>query len=122
MNLDIVIHVILDGNIAKRRIMGRRLCTRNNRHPNNISIDFNRPAEDDGRVVCQVCGCQQLTVRADDQDEAAIDKRLNIYFDTKKGTLAAVNYFKKRIKVLEVCSLSGVKETSENMVRVLSCS
>ena len=102
--------------------MGRRLCARDNSHLNNISNAINRPAVNDSRAVCHVCGCEQLTVRADDQDEEAIDKRLNIYFDTKKGTLAAVNYFKKRVKVLEVCNLSGVKETSENMIRVLSCS
>jgi adenylate kinase len=69
-----------------------------------------------------VCGCKTLTIRADDQDEAAIDKRLDIYFDTKTGTLAAVNYFKTRMKVLEMYSLSGVEETSENLMKVLVCS
>lgn len=74
------------------------------------------------KLACHVCGCEQLAIRVDDQDEAAIDKRLSIYFDTKTGTLAAVNYFKARMKVFEVYGLSGVKETSENLMRVLACS
>lgn len=32
--------------------------------------------------------------RADDQDEAAINKRHDIYYDDKTGTLAAAHYFK----------------------------
>jgi adenylate kinase len=117
-----VIEIVLDGDTAKKRIMGRRLCASDNNHPNNIYIDAIRPAEKDGRLVCHVCGCKTLTIRADDQDEAAIDKRLDIYFDTKTGTLAAVNYFKTRMKVLEMYSLSGVEETSENLMKVLVCS
>ena len=31
---------------------------------------------------------------ADDQDEAAINKRHDIYYDDKTGTLAAAHYFK----------------------------
>lgn len=122
IQLDFIIEIILDGDIAKRRIMGRRLCAHDNSHPNNVSIEVIRPVEDNGRMVCRVCGCEKLTVRADDQDEVAIDRRLNIYFDTKRGTLAAVNYFKARMRVLEVSSLSEVNETSGNMMKVLSFS
>ncbi len=95
MKLDYVIEIILDREIAKKRIMGRRLCATDNNHPNNIYIDAIKPAEKDGKMVCRVCGCDKLTARADDQDEAAIDKRHGIYYDTKTGTLAAVNYFKE---------------------------
>jgi adenylate kinase len=122
INLDFVIEIIIDRDTAKNRIMGRRLCASENSHPNNISIDAIRPVEKHGALVCHVCGCETLTIRADDQDEAAIDKRLSIYFDTKTGTLAAVNYFKARMKVFEVHGLSGVKETSENLMKVLACS
>lgn len=122
MNLDYVIQIILDGDIAKKRIIGRRLCAHDNSHSNNIFIDVIKPAEKGGKLACHVCGCEQLAIRADDQDEAAIDKRLNVYFDTKTGTLAAVNYFKARMKVFEVYSLSEVQETSEHMMELLSCS
>ena len=119
VNLDFVIQIVIDRNTAKQRIMGRRLCASDNNHPNNINIETIRPAEKDGKLVCRVCGCVTLTMRADDQDEVAIDKRLNIYFDTKQGTLAAVNYFKTRMKVNEVHSLSEVEETSRNLMKVL---
>jgi adenylate kinase len=120
MKLDYVIEIILDREIAKKRIMGRRLCATDNNHPNNIFIDAIKPAEKDGKPVCRVCGCDKLTVRADDQDEAAIDKRHGIYYDSSTGTLAAVNYFKKRAKVLEIDGTPGVKEVSQALLAKLS--
>jgi len=119
IKLDYVIEIILDRQISKNRIMGRRLCANDNNHPNNIFIDAIKPAEKDGKLVCRVCGCETLTARADDQDEVAIDKRHNIYYDTKTGTLAAVNYFKARVKVIEVDGTPGVKEVSEDLMKKL---
>ena len=52
-------------------------------------------------------------------DEAAIDKRHNIYYDTKTGTMAGVNYFKERVKVIDVDGLPGVKEVSEALLKKL---
>jgi adenylate kinase len=75
--------------------------------------------EKEGKLICRVCGCEKLTARADDQDEAAIDKRHNIYYDTKTGTLAAVNYFKQRVKVIEVDGNPSVKEVSESLLKKL---
>jgi len=120
MKLDWVIEIVLDRQIAKKRIMGRRLCATDNNHPNNIYIDAIKPAEKDGKPVCRVCGCDKLTTRADDQDEAAIDKRHNIYYEAKTGTLAAVNYFKGRVKVLEIDGTPGVKEVSAALLAKLS--
>jgi adenylate kinase len=119
VSLDFVIQIILDGDIAKRRIMGRRLCAFADDHANNIYIDAVRPTEKGGTIACRVCGCERLAIRTDDQNEAAIDKRLSSYFDTKTGTLAAVNYFKTRLNVFEVCSLSRVEETSDNLMNML---
>lgn len=119
MKLDYVIEIILDRQTSKNRIMGRRLCATDNNHPNNIFIDAIKPAEKDGKMVCRVCGCETLTARADDQDEGAIDKRHNIYYDTKTGTLAGVNYFKERVKVIEVSGVAGVKEVSEDLLKKL---
>jgi len=119
MKLDNVIEILLDRETAKKRIMGRRLCANDNNHPNNIYIEAIKPAEKDGKLVCRVCGCEKLTARADDQDEAAIDKRHGIYYDTKTGTLAAVRYFKERVKVLEVDGTPGVKEVSSALLAKL---
>jgi adenylate kinase len=120
MKLDYVIEIVLDREIAKKRIMGRRLCATNNNHPNNIFIDAIKPAEKEGKPVCRVCGCDKLTARADDQDEAAIDKRHGIYYDTKTGTLAAVHYFRTRAKTLEVDGTPGVKEVSQALLAKLA--
>ncbi len=89
MALDIVVEILLDREIAKNRIMGRRLCVNDNNHPNNIFIDAIKP---DGEK-CRVCG-GELTARDDDQDESAIDKRHSIYYDTDTGTLASAYFFK----------------------------
>jgi adenylate kinase len=89
LDLNVVVEVLLDRQIAKNRIMGRRLCTNDNNHPNNIFIDAIKPDGD----KCRVCG-GDLTERADDQDEIAIDKRHSIYYDAETGTLASSYYFK----------------------------
>ena len=89
MKLDYVVEIDLPRNIARDRIMGRRVCKNDGNHPNNIFIDAIKPNGD----ACRVCG-GELTARADDQDEAAINKRHDIYYDDKTGTLAAAHYFK----------------------------
>jgi len=89
--LDIVVEIILDRQIAKNRIMGRRLCENDNNHPNNVFIDAIKPDGD----RCRVCG-GALTTRADDQDEGAINKRHDIYYDTQTGTLASAYYFRDK--------------------------
>jgi len=122
IKLDIVIEMILDRDIAKKRIMGRRLCVKDNNHPNNIYIDAIKP---NGKK-CRVCG-GDLKTRSDDQDEAAIDKRHNIYYDSKTGTMAAINYFKLFaaknkgiLKIIELDGKPGVKEVSGDLLKKLA--
>lgn len=90
LKLDYVVEIELPRDIARQRIMGRRLCKTNNNHPNNVNIEAIRP--NGGK--CRVCG-GDLSMRADDQDEGAINKRHDIYYDEKNGTLAAAHFFKK---------------------------
>jgi adenylate kinase len=121
IKLDIVIETILERKIAKDRIMGRRLCVNDNNHPNNIYIEAIKPNGD----KCRVCG-GALKTRSDDQDEEAIDKRHNIYYDTKTGTMAAVNFFKKLSakaggtpRIIELDGSPGVKEVSADLLNQL---
>ena len=121
IGLDIVIEIVLDRQTAKNRIMGRRLCVNDNNHPNNIFIDAIKPDGD----KCRVCG-GDLKSRSDDQDEEAIDKRHNIYYDTETGTTAAINYYKGlsakgdgKPKVIEVDGAPGVKEVSADLMSKL---
>lgn len=114
MNLDVVIEIVLDRQIAKDRIMGRRLCANDNNHPNHIAFDAIKPVEKDGKLVCRVCG-GELSTRADDQDEEAINKRHGIYYDDNTGTMAAVNYFKNLdgMKVISVDGSASIQEVSD---------
>jgi adenylate kinase len=65
-----------------------------------------------------VCG-GALKTRADDQDEEAINKRHDIYYDTNTGTLAAAYFYKnsadkagfKYIELNGEGSIDSIKET-----------
>ena len=59
MKLDYVVEIDLPRNIARDRIMGRRVCKNDGNHPNNIFIDAIKPNGD----ACRVCG-GELTARA----------------------------------------------------------
>jgi len=119
MQLDIVVEILLDREIAKNRIMGRRLCVNDPNHPNNIYIDAIKPDGD----KCRVCG-GELTMRSDDQDEAAIGKRHDIYYDTDTGTMASAYYFKDiaadgSIKYIELDGKPSVKDVTAELVSKL---
>jgi adenylate kinase len=122
IDLHFVIEMVLDRQIAKDRIMGRRLCVNDNNHPNNVFIDAIKPNGD----RCRVCG-GDLKTRSDDQDEEAIDKRHNIYYDTGTGTMAAINFYKGlseknngRPKIIELDGRPGVKEVSTDLLGKLT--
>jgi adenylate kinase len=119
MQLDYVVEILLPREMAKNRIMGRRLCVNDPNHPNNIFIDAIKPDGD----KCRVCG-GELKSRADDQDEAAINKRHDIYYDTTTGTLAAAYFYKdlaakgqtKYIELNGEGSIDSIKETLLNQL------
>ena len=121
IHVDAVIEIVLDRQIAKNRIMGRRLCVNDNNHPNNVFIDAIKPDGD----RCRVCG-GDLKTRSDDQDEAAIDQRHNIYYDAGTGTVAAVNFYKDlsagndgHPRIIELDGRPGVKEVSSELMAKL---
>jgi adenylate kinase len=120
MGLDYVMEIILDRQIAKERIMGRRLCANDNNHPNHIAFEAIKPVEKDGKIICRVCG-GELSARADDQDEDAINKRHDIYYDDTTGTMAAVNYFKNNgsAKIISIEGSRGIKEISKELLEQL---
>ncbi|SDB13515.1 adenylate kinase [Desulfonatronum thiosulfatophilum] len=119
MKLDYVVEILLPRETAKNRIMGRRLCVNDPNHPNNIFIDAIKPNGD----KCRVCG-GDLKSRADDQDEGAINKRHDIYYDTTTGTLAAAYFYKdlaakgqtKYIELNGEGSIDSIKQTLLNQL------
>ncbi len=119
IKVNFVVEILLDREIARQRIMGRRLCENNNNHPNNIYFDAIKPDGD----KCRVCG-GALSTRADDQDAEAITKRHGIYYDAENGTLASAYYFKgiadkAGIKYIEIPGDKSVKEVSESLLSQL---
>ncbi|MBA7669388.1 adenylate kinase [subsurface metagenome] len=120
IRVDVLIEIILEREIAKKRIMGRRLCVNDNNHPNNINIEAIKPDGDS----CRICG-GELRKRDDDQDETAIDQRHGIYYDYKSGTRAAIEYFKdlsKRNGIPAVVELDGrgsVEEVTKELMEKL---
>jgi len=120
INLDYVIEIVLPRDIAKLRITGRRLCENDNNHPNHIAFDAIKPVENaDGSLSCRVCG-GALSARADDQDDDAIDKRHDIYYDENTGTMAAVNFFKGRGGDTAVVSVDGSPSIGEVTEKVMN--
>ena len=119
LQLDYVVEILLDRSIAKDRIMGRRLCANDNNHPNNVGIDAIKPDGD----VCRVCG-GVLTARGDDQDEGAIDKRHNIYYDDNTGTLAAAQFYEQlgnqgKLKYLKLDGAGDIKSVKESLLKAI---
>jgi len=120
INLDVVVEIVLDREIAKNRIMGRRLCVNDNNHPNNVFIDAIKPNGD----KCRICG-GELKTRSDDQNEEAINKRHDIYYDTQNGTLAAAYYFKdlsqknKNMKYITLNGEASVEEVTRELISKL---
>ena len=121
ISVDVFIEINLDREIAKKRIMGRRLCVNDNNHPNNIHIEAIKPNGD----RCRICG-GMLKTRDDDQDEAAIDKRHGIYFDQNQGTMAAINFFKDlsnrkgRPVIVELDGKKSVQDVTDELLQKLS--
>lgn len=120
VNLDYVVEIDLPREIAKKRIMGRRICKNNNNHPNNINIEAIMPI--DGK--CRVCG-GELSERADDQDQAAINKRHDIYYDKANGTLAAAEFFKKiaekgKTKYIVLDGKGTIEAIKDNLLKQLN--
>jgi adenylate kinase len=120
MGLDYVIEILLPRQTAKNRIMGRRLCVNDPNHPNNIYIDAIKPDGD----KCRVCG-GELKARSDDQDEAAIDKRHDIYYDTQTGTLAAAYFFRDlaskddNLKYIELDGEGAIEDIKDKLQKEL---
>ena len=114
IKIDYVIEIDLEREIAKNRIMGRRICTENSHHPNNVSI----PGIEPNKGKCRVCG-GVLKQRPDDRDENAINRRHDVYYNDRNGTLAACNYFKLQgdIKHVVVNGANSIKEIKQELIK-----
>lgn len=117
--LDFVVELQLPRVDAKKRITGRRICVNDPNHPNNV----NNPAILPVNGACRVCG-GALSTRPDDQNEAAIDKRHEIYYDDKNGTLAAALFYKKladqgKTKYIVLDSRGDIADVNASLLKLL---
>ncbi|NLB19110.1 MAG: adenylate kinase [Syntrophomonadaceae bacterium] len=100
--IEAVVNIMVPDEIIVRRIVGRRLCKNCNLV---YHVEFNAPKQEG---VCDKCG-QNLTQRADDQEETAVN-RLKVYatetnpvldFYAKKGVLINIDGNRARTVVWE---------------------
>lgn len=89
--LDWVIEIDAPRELTMERTMGRRICASDAQHTNNLSVPQLQPV--DGR--CRLCG-GELSIREDDQNEPAIQRKLDIYYDKNAGTQSAIDFFKEQ--------------------------
>ena len=83
---------------------------------NSLSMTDSSPCPSPCRAL------RALNTRADDQDDVAIDKRHDIYYDDNTGTMAAVNYFKGLggdTKVISVDGQPSIQEVSDAIMKEL---
>ena len=120
--LDAVLVIDLDRAIAKARLMGRRTCPQG--HPNNTAIPAIAPKQNGDQLCCWKCQTP-VTVRKDDVDEEAIDVRLDIYFDEREGTQAAVTAMSRwarenSVPMITVKGEGTIEEISQTINRKLA--
>ena len=60
MDLGYVVEILLDREIARQRIMGRRLCENDNNHPNNIYFDAIKPDGDNAGYAAELFQQEQM--------------------------------------------------------------
>ncbi len=113
ISLDCIVVIQLDRTDARKRIMGRRICVNHSHHPNNVHIASISPNNNKCRI-CQGI----LDIRPDDQDENAINKRHNIYYDCTSGTLAAINSLKEmgRFDFIEIKGDKSINEIQSILI------
>ena len=95
IHVDVLIELLLDRKRARQRLLGRRTCSQYPTHQNNTSIQSLAPLTEG---LCRICNAPLIT-RNDDIDEKAIDTRHDIYYDTKQGTISALEYCKEKLCV-----------------------
>jgi adenylate kinase len=92
-----------------RRLTGRRVCRSCGE---SYHVVFNPPANE---VICDICG-GVLYQRDDDQDEAAIRRRLQIYFN---DTIPVVEWYQERGLLAEVNGQQRIKMVHYDILRRL---
>jgi len=104
------VYIQLDREQLMKRIMGRRTCKNCQAV---YHVEFNPPKVDG---VCDVCS-GEVVQRADDADEAAVARRLDIYFEQ---TTPVIDYYRGKELLKEVdgsLQIEGVQQAMRSAIK-----
>ncbi len=107
-NLDGVINIDVGSNELVRRLSGRRICRGCGA---SYHVLFNAPKAKD---ICDACG-GELYQREDDK-EAAIKNRLNVYM---KQTQPVLDYYKKKGVLIDIDGEEEIEEVTADIKSAL---
>jgi len=104
------VYIQLDRDQLMKRIMGRRTCKNCQAV---YHVEFNPPKMDG---VCDACG-GEVVQRADDADEVAVARRLDIYFEQ---TTPVIDYYRGKKLLKEVdgsLNIEGVQQAMRSAIK-----
>jgi adenylate kinase len=109
-NIKAAVYILLDRDQLMKRITGRRTCKNCQAV---YHVEFNPPKMDG---VCDACG-GEVVQRADDVDEAAVARRLDIYFEQ---TTPVIDYYRGKKLLKEVdgsLQIEGVQQAMQSAIK-----
>lgn len=110
VGVDYVLVLDVPDDIVIKRISGRFGCNKcgkiYNKFFNNTKVEG----------VCDVCGSSDFSVRSDDQDLMAIEKRLSIY---KNMSGDIMDYYNKKNLIYIINGLKNINDISQDIKNIL---
>ena len=110
INIDYVLVLDVPDDIVIKRISGRFECKKCGK----IYNKFFGNTKTEG--VCDVCGSTDFSVRKDDQDLMAIQKRLNIY---KTMSNDIIDYYNKKNLIYIINGLKNIDDINKDIENIL---
>ncbi|MEN9389071.1 MAG: hypothetical protein RLY61_155 [Candidatus Parcubacteria bacterium] len=107
--IDIAINLVISRDLSVKRIIGRRLCPKDNFMCN---VFFRQPKVE-GK--CDVCGGD--LIKREDDTEDAVNSRLNTFYSE---TMLVVNRYKEEGKLIEVPAEGTAEETADAILALLA--
>lgn len=111
IKLDCILNIVLDDNTIIKRLSGRRIC------PQCAAVFH---IEDKPPLREGICNnCDSELIQRDDDNEETIVKRLKVYHEQTKPL---IEYYKDKVKMLNVQSQKSFAETTKNVFDSLGIS
>lgn len=108
INIDYVIEIAVSDKVIVKRLTGRRICEKCGE---TFHIEFKKPKEEG---ICDVC--RQKLILRDDDDEATIKKRLQVFH---KETEPLREYYKKKDIYYKIDGEKDLMEVEKSIVKII---